>query len=616
MSPFYGVELIAFHGSGRSPTTDTARDGLGPVTVHLYCQAPLMPVAGLKDCLTDMWEANANHPEYVPCHLQDEPSYAYTMLPKNVIEEIQTDRDQSINISQDQHEHHEDEQHEEIEASSAHTLKSAFHRTTFPGALLFNLASFILPALYSTLSKFWVAQIDASLVVTTDVYTYIGIIVEVLNEGLPRASWVIIGDKASRTLAQRLQLTHTLILTQAALGLVMSVAFVSGASSFADAFVPVEVRDVSVSYVRISAFSALGSAVETATANATRALDKPDVPLMISSAKFAVNIILDLLLISTVRVGGHEPTVNLQAGIQLACNLTAASVGLVYFLWRNTFTFKTKLAHASLAQESGTQPQSQPQIHDEPTRPSIAALLVLIRPGIITFTESAIRNALYLWLVTTIVAMGSTYATAWGIFNTIRWGLVMVPVLALEQTSLAFTGHKWGAFRRSIGITNLRPRGADPRATILPIMRPALVSASLALAVEVPVCLFLTFFAARPFARYLGGSDEVADLTAMMWRSIDWCYIFYAVSTQLATVLLATRPRWYLWQSLASNLLYVLPWAVVCQTARLDPGRAWTYHSFVFGGSLVFSFGAVLVVCGLWVWTLMKGRMRLEVFRS
>ena len=51
-------------------------------------------------------------------------------------------------------------------------------------------------------------------------------------------------------------------------------------------------------YVRISAFSALSSAIETAVAAATRALDKPDVPLVISVTKFAVNITLDLLIIS------------------------------------------------------------------------------------------------------------------------------------------------------------------------------------------------------------------------------------------------------------------------------------------------------------------------------
>ena len=37
----------------------------------------------------------------------------------------------------------------------------------------------------------------------------------------------------------------------------------------------------------------------------------------------------------------------------------------------------------------------------------------------------------------------------------------------------------------------------------------------------------------------------------------------YAISTQLATILLAIRPLWYLGQSLISSLFYVLPWAIV-----------------------------------------------------
>ncbi|TLS20292.1 uncharacterized protein PpBr36_11452 [Pyricularia pennisetigena] len=420
-----------------------------------------------------------------------------------------------------------------------------FHRRNYTGALIFNLASFILPALYGTLSKLWVANIDSSLVVTTDTYTYISVVAETLNEGLPRAAWVIIGDHASRTLTQRLQLSNTLVLFQGVLGLIMSLAFVIGARSFADGFVPIEVREASIMYVRIGAFSAFSSSIETAVASATRALDRPDVPLIINSVKFAVNIILDLLLISKIHVGSHEPTVNMQAGIQLSCNLASAFIGLAYFLWRNT----------QYQKERGNTPQEW-----TPTKPHSRALLILLRPGVLTFIESAIRNALYLWLVSNIVSMGSTYATAWGVFNTIRWGLVMVPVQALEQTSLAFVGHAWGDWRREIGVQIRRPKAT--RQTIVKLTRPALVSLAIALAIEVPVCLFLTYFGARPFARYLSGSDEVADVTAMMWRTIDWCYIFYAMSTMLATILLATRPRWYLLQSLVSNMLYVLPWAI------------------------------------------------------
>ena len=160
-------------------------------------------------------------------------------------------------------------------------------------------------------------DIDASLIVTTDVYTYIGVVVEVLNEGLPRASWNVIADKASRSPAQRLGLAYTLILFQSILGLVMSVAFLAGAATFAQGFVPREVRAASVAYIRISAFSALSSAIEAAVTASTRALGKPDVPLVISTAKFLVNILLDMLIISRFHVGGWKPTINMQAAINI-----------------------------------------------------------------------------------------------------------------------------------------------------------------------------------------------------------------------------------------------------------------------------------------------------------
>lgn len=144
---------------------------------------------------------------------------------------------------------------------------------------------------------------------------------------------------------------------------------------------------------------------------ATRALDKPDVPLIISSVKFAVNIVLDLIIISKFHVRGVTPMVNTQAAIQLVCNLVSAFIGLGYFLYANSSKVQQSIS-------------SSQHLHNGQAslKPSFSALAVLLRPGLITLTESAIRNALYLWLVTTIVALGTTYATAWGIFNTIRWG--------------------------------------------------------------------------------------------------------------------------------------------------------------------------------------------------
>lgn len=351
---------------------------------------------------------------------------------------------------------------------------------------------------------------------------------EVLNEGLPRAAWLIIGDASLRSWAARLRLAHTLILFQSLLGLLMSLIFVGAAHAFAQGFVPQASRGASITYVRLSAFVALSSAIETAVANATRALDKPDVPLVISGVKFLINILLDFLIISTFHLGSHTPSVNTQAAIRLACDLCAAGAGLLYFL------FATQIRSRAT---------SRSQVRT--TQPTFSALRILLRPGIVTLIESAVRNALYLWLITGIVALGSDYATAWGVFNTIRWGLVMVPVQALEATALAFVGHAWGRWRKDVGVENRRPRmdkhgligtyipSCRPHSlfssslellTIFPaVTRPALTSASIALAVEVPICISLAVWGCRPFARYLSGDDAVAAITARMWRTIDWC---------------------------------------------------------------------------------------------
>ena len=163
----------------------------------------------------------------------------------------------------------------------------------------------------------------------------------------------------------------------------MSIVFIVAARSFAQGFVPIEVRSTSLKYIRISAFSALSSAIETAVASATRALDHPDVPLVISSVKFVINIVLDFLIISTFRVGSSQPTVNTQAGIRLTCDLTAAFVGLLFFIFTMTILPAVR-ARRSQATRSDTKSQL----------PTLNALKVLVRPGAMFFAESAIRNAL------------------------------------------------------------------------------------------------------------------------------------------------------------------------------------------------------------------------------
>jgi Na+-driven multidrug efflux pump len=376
------------------------------------------------------------------------------------------------------------------------------------------------------------------------------------------------------------------------MGLIMSVVFVAAAESFAASFVPREVRQSSLNYVRVSAPVALSSAIQVAVSSCTRALDQPDVPLLISSTGVICNIVLDLLIISKFHVGSFQPTILMQAGIRLACDMTAAFVGLGYF-----FYLATKILR-------------QHQDAEEPVRPNIKALVVLGRPAIYTFIESLIRNVIYLWLVSTIIGLGQDYATAWGVFNTIRWGLIMVPVQALQASTLTFVGHKWGKWHAQKGVNERKP--AATWKDVKTITGPAFLSTLISIGIEVPVCIFLSLWGMKEFAYYISASDDVARITRDMWRKIDWCYIFYAMDYQLAAILLATVPRWYLYQALGSNFLWMLPWAIVVTKVKWEQAEAWKFYAIIFGGSLVFSFFNVALVLVLWVWRLMDGKMRLQ----
>ena len=102
----------------------------------------------------------------------------------------------------------------------------------------------------------------------------------------------------------------------------------------------------------------------------------------------------------------------------------------------------------------------------------------------------------------------------------------------------------------------------------------------------------------------------------MSQQNIDWCYIFYALQYQLAAILLATNPRWFLYQALGSNFLWILPWAIVVTKVKMSQEHAWTYYSIIFGGALVFDFFDVGIVVLFWAWRLMKGRITLRRVHS
>jgi hypothetical protein len=79
---------------------------------------------------------------------------------------------------------------------------------------------------------------------------------------------------------------------------------------------------------------------------------------------------------------------------------------------------------------------------------------------------------------------------------------------------------------------------------------------------------------------------------------------------QLAAVLLAASPRWFLYQALGSNFLWMLPWAIVMTKESLAKSQAWSYYAIIFGGAMVFDFFDVSLTLLLWMYRLSRGRVK------
>ena len=107
--------------------------------------------------------------------------------------------------------------------------------------------------------------------------------------------------------------------------------------------------------------------------------------------------------------------------------------------------------------------------------------------------------------------------------------------------------------------------GCSKRSSSAEIVRPALVAVAIVFVYELVVFVALSVVGIEAFAFFLSRSTEIAAITAAMWRRLDFCYIFYAISQQLAVILLATAPRYFLYQALVTNL----GWMV--RAGRLQP---------------------------------------------
>lgn len=178
--------------------------------------------------------------------------------------------------------------------------------SSFVGSLWRNFLASILPALYVVLSRLWLAELNPEYVALTGAWTYVGAISNVINEGLPRAAWRVVGDRNTYSTRQRYELALALISFISALAVLLTVLLLLSAPWLAENFVPRALRTDSILFIRLGSLSHLFLTITNVLSICTRALDEPDIPLGAQTVQFLLNIVLDMLIISRFRVWVRE----------------------------------------------------------------------------------------------------------------------------------------------------------------------------------------------------------------------------------------------------------------------------------------------------------------------
>ena len=129
-------------------------------------------------------------------------------------------------------------------------------------------------------------------------------------------------------------------------------------------------------------------------------------------------------------------------------------------------------------------------------------------------------------------------------------------------------------------------------------------------------------------ARWLTGGERVATLTIKMWhvsgdrrrrsriaslQTLNWFYALCAIGKQVGSLLLVTTPRFFFYQSIITNIFWLLPWAIAFTKLQLeaaDERRALTLHAALFGGALTLSFIVTSAAAVIWTLRLKKRLIR------
>ncbi len=403
------------------------------------------------------------------------------------------------------------------------------------------------PAVYTLVNTFFIGQMEMEAIAISEQYENVGVILEILLETFPLAVLALVAQDMTRPETAG-QVVRSAMLMQLVLTVGFMVLILVGTGLFVSAInTPIEIQQRTQAFLQVKVLAVPFESLGLLFIIALKAMRKGGLAVGIAAAGVAMNVVLDVLLISNF-------SFSLRLGLMGSAWDYVVTKGTVFFVAGTAF-------YATI--------QARPEFRLE--RKEANAIL---RIGKYTGLESAVRNAGYILGVLIVLnTLGAAEYGGYGVAMTIMWLIFLIPVQALGEATNVAIGNEYG--RRSLsGMRNVQ------------FVSLVVMGGYMALMMLIGVLVW------EPLSWFFNTNAAIVTYSVATFRYLAVPYVFYAIGTALRSLFIGTGKTFYfLIPSTLVNLGIYIPLGVLVKVGAVTP----TFEMLMILSIAVFTLDLVVV---------------------
>lgn len=409
------------------------------------------------------------------------------------------------------------------------------------------IIAWAIPAVYSLVNTFFIGQMEMEAIAISEQYENVAVILEILLDTFPLAVLALVARDMTRTQTAR-QVVRSAIVMQLVLTVGFMALILAGTSLFVQAInTPIDMQRRTEAFLQVKVLAVPFDALGLLFIIAIKSMRKGRLAVGIAAAGVAMNVVLDVLLIS-----------NFSFSLRL---------GLMGSAWDYVVSKVAVFLVAGFAFYATV--HAKPEIRFE--RKEAEAIL---RIGKYTGLESAVRNAGYILGVLIVLnTLGAAEYGGYGVAMTIMWLIFLIPVGALAEATNVAIGNEYGR-RNLAGMWNVQ-------------------FVSLVLMGGYMACMMLLGIVVwTPLSWFFNTNAAVVTYSTATFTYLAVPYIFYALGQAMRSLFIGTGKTFYfLIPSTVVNVGIYIPLGVFVKLGVVVP----TFEMLMVLSVAVFSLDLLVV---------------------